>query len=338
MECVSLVEILERGHPYCKCGCSQRVDTPGAEYLKGHYFKTKEARKLVEGGPVRERAAKSMRSRWTTDRKHMEEVCLKPLRCKESEERRLMGLAFARKGTAMEVHRLIALRSDEVRNRISASLMGRRQSEETCEAKSRALTGRVLSSVHKDGIGNAQRKSWAGLSPAGYRERCRIATVNSHKSFSGRGEDYNRGLSLAMKDYWANVSEEEATKRLRKSGFGASKRPNRAEVELLEILEICAPGKFKYNGTGEVRIGRRIPDFIGTDGIKKVVELFGIHWHDPVFFPEALTEEEKVSFYKERGYDCLVIWEDEVHPLNMELVQKILGFTNLVKGGGSHVA
>ena len=47
------------------------------------------------------------------------------------------------------------------------------------------------------------------------------------------------------------------------------------------------------------------PDF-KKHGEQKVVEIFGRYWH-----PEE-DEENVKMWYKEAGYDCIVIWEDQV--------------------------
>ena len=54
------------------------------------------------------------------------------------------------------------------------------------------------------------------------------------------------------------------------------------------------------------------PDFIvrGTKG-RKVVEIFGRYWH-----PDPNEEFELPASFKEVGYDCLVIWEDELPNLS----------------------
>ncbi len=51
------------------------------------------------------------------------------------------------------------------------------------------------------------------------------------------------------------------------------------------------------------------PDFIvrPVNKTKKVIEIFGRYWHKPE------EEAELVDKYKEAGYNCLVLWEEEVY-------------------------
>jgi len=91
-------------------------------------------------------------------------------------------------------------------------------------------------------------------------------------------------------------------------------KPNKLEKRVIEIInENNLP--FKYVGSGEIIINGRNPDFISIDGSKKVIEIFGNYWHSPLFNPHIdwkRTYKETINFYKEQGYDCLVLWEDEV--------------------------
>jgi len=82
-------------------------------------------------------------------------------------------------------------------------------------------------------------------------------------------------------------------------------RPNGVETVLGAMLETNHL-PFKYVGGGEVWLGNRNPDFINTNGKKQVIELFGTYWH-PVF-----DVAKKVEHYRQYGFDCLIVWEDEL--------------------------
>ena len=77
--------------------------------------------------------------------------------------------------------------------------------------------------------------------------------------------------------------------------------PNRAELRLLATLEPCG---FRFVGGGDLVIDGKCPDF--WDGGTRLVELFGRHWHQP------FEVEGRVAFFNARGYECLVVWDDEV--------------------------
>jgi hypothetical protein len=35
-------------------------------------------------------------------------------------------------------------------------------------------------------------------------------------------------------------------------------------------------------------------------------------WYCPEYFPDRPPEEELIELYKKSGYDCIVVWEDDV--------------------------
>lgn len=92
-------------------------------------------------------------------------------------------------------------------------------------------------------------------------------------------------------------------------------KPNKAEKLLTSLIkENKLP--YKYTGNGEVIIGGRNPDFLNVNGEKKVIELFGRGWHKPGYGPfnvrENVTEPKTIDHYKGYGFDCLVIWDNEL--------------------------
>jgi transposase len=128
---------------------------------------------------------------------------------------------------------------------------------------------------------------------------------------------------LKHKEKIKNMNKEEFEAYLRKTLLKASIRPNKTEAKLLEILNSILPNQYKYN-SGEIMIGNMIPDFVNCNGQKKVIELFGRHWHKPG------SEVERIKKFKEYGYDCLVIWDYELKKSNLEnLKNKIISFNKM---------
>lgn len=103
-------------------------------------------------------------------------------------------------------------------------------------------------------------------------------------------------------------------------------RPNKPERKLIKIIE-RSKLPFTYVGNGEAIIGGKNPDFMHKNGAKKVIELFGVYWHSPIYgrVRHTSTRDAVKKHYKEKGYDCLIIWDTElVNPQNVE--NKILEF------------
>ena len=94
--------------------------------------------------------------------------------------------------------------------------------------------------------------------------------------------------------------------------------PNNPESVLINLFcENNLP--FRYVRNGEVWLGNRNPDFINTNGKKQVIELLGTYWH-PLFDGAFRTEH-----YKQYGFDCLIIWEDELKDI-AQVAKRVKGF------------
>ena len=73
-----------------------------------------------------------------------------------------------------------------------------------------------------------------------------------------------------------------------------------------DYINQTSNGKFYVNfASGKIKN----PDFIvrPVNQTKKVIEVFGRYWHKPE------EEADIVKQYKQVGYDCLVLWEEEVY-------------------------
>ena len=134
------------------------------------------------------------------------------------------------------------------------------------------------------------------------------------------GNKYHKGIphSKEIKQKIANTVKE-----LWKDSVYAKKvlsslqaEPNKSEKKLLRIIEENN-FPFRYVGDGQVIIDGQIPDFISTDGSKRLIELFGEVWHDPNHFVKikvkpARTADAKQKFYTLHGYILLIIWDKEL--------------------------
>jgi GDP-mannose 4,6-dehydratase len=99
-----------------------------------------------------------------------------------------------------------------------------------------------------------------------------------------------------------------------------SKRPNKIEKEITDILNFEFKNQFRYVGNRDVFLGNpsKNPDWIHVSK-NKVIEFFGRHWH------ENEDEQNFKNHYNGCGYDCLIIWEEELRDKN-KMVQKIKNF------------
>lgn len=148
---------------------------------------------------------------------------------------------------------------------------------------------------------------------------CNKACHNKWKSINQVGKNnpnYGNGEKIRGKNNPMTnpVYKERAIRNL----FIALKvKPNKQEYELLKLInKLKLP--FLYN-FGNIIVGGKIPDFYCIKN-KKLIEYNGRYWH-------RNDKGEKQKLYKKLGYECLVIWEEELK--NIELLKEKL--TNYAK-------
>jgi hypothetical protein len=104
-----------------------------------------------------------------------------------------------------------------------------------------------------------------------------------------------------------------------KQRLGRKKGPNGAERNLNALLGLLFSGKYLYTGDFSFMIDGKNPDFISTDGTKKVIELFGDRYH------KKEDAGKRVAFFGSQGFSALVIWEVELKDLPT-LIEKLRHF------------
>jgi hypothetical protein len=103
-------------------------------------------------------------------------------------------------------------------------------------------------------------------------------------------------------------------------------KPNKPEHQLNIILDELYPNQWEYVGDGKKIIYGKNPDF--WNGDHKLIELFGDYWHTTKARNYEETEEGRISFFKQYGYKCLVIWEHELKQPE-QVVHKIIKYVGV---------
>ncbi len=99
-------------------------------------------------------------------------------------------------------------------------------------------------------------------------------------------------------------------------------KPNKSEEVIINLItENNLP--FKYVGDYSYWVDKFNPDFISTDGSKKIIEFNGNYWHKMKEHVER--DKRKLETYMRLGYQLLVIWGHELKNLN-EVLNKIQSF------------
>ena len=119
--------------------------------------------------------------------------------------------------------------------------------------------------------------------------------------------------AIKMKEKW----QEDSYVALQMKARNCS--PNKPEQKLTALINTNKL-PFKYVGDGQFILGGKCPDFLGTDGKKQLIELFGTYWHG------VLDIGKRVEYFRQFGYSTLIIWEDELKD-DSQVIKKIKKFT-----------
>lgn len=102
--------------------------------------------------------------------------------------------------------------------------------------------------------------------------------------------------------------------------------PTIPEKRLSSTLSKYFPKQFVFNVLRGSTVGGKIPDFIHRTR-KLVVEMFGVFWHGLAKTGRTRAQESlkrKKHFHK-HGFDCVIVWQDELEPVIVERISAALG-------------
>ena len=140
----------------------------------------------------------------------------------------------------------------------------------------------------------------------------KMSLVKQGKQFS---DEHKKKISEAKIGRVASEEEKERRRQLWKTSEYVRKQmksrncaPNKIELILLQSVKSLG---FSFVGDGQLIIDGKCPDF--WDGESRIIELYGNYWH------RGDNPQDRIDFFKERGYECLVVWESELS--NMGLVE-----------------
>jgi len=180
--------------------------------------------------------------------------------------------------------------------------IGRKHTPEELAKMSFKARGRKYSAEtrEKDRLAKLGNKSRLGIP---HSEKTKKEMREAHLG-QRMSEQFCKTMSIITKRNWQNPKFISIQMQARKT------KPNKLEIQFDNFLNIYFPNIWKYVGDGqdeESIIGGKCPDWIHLNGKKQVIELFGSYWH-----PEIFCEAEKINHYKQYGFGCLVIWDNEL--------------------------
>ncbi len=194
--------------------------------------------------------------------------------------------------------------SDDARERIAAvhrarvrPPMGGAQKKQIGESVKRSCSERIWTEDNSKNRSEANSKRWTSYTK---EERQDIKDRNSNSN-----REHWEGLSNEAYEVWLEATIA-AQKKAKLEGKGHIGSPNADEFFLGIYLEKRFPGEWAFNGSYNqgITIGRKVPDFVNTNGKKEVVEMFG-HQRHPDWHEKAWKEH-----YAKYGYKCTIVWEE----------------------------
>ena len=197
----------------------------------------------------------------------------------------------------------------ETRYKIGASSRGKTFEEFYGEERAKEIKDRLSKGQLESYKDNPERA--INLSEKGKRnwerpEYRELVIVNSKQgvlSMSLEAKQRHATLiSEGQTRVWAGYSPEERSRRVKIWIKANQVKPNGPEQFFIGICD-DNDFPFSYCGDGELIIEGKIPDFVSDN---KIVEIFGDYWH------AREDEEERIEFFRKRGFDCLVIWESDL--------------------------
>ncbi len=136
-----------------------------------------------------------------------------------------------------------------------------------------------------------------------------------------RTKETKEKKSLAMKKIWERIEYQKKIRVVRHT------KPNKKEQLLNRLLQDLFPNEWKFVGDFQFFLGGKNPDFMNVNGQKKLIEIFGDYWHSEKMTGETKTKHKnnRIKYFKQYGFDCLVIWEHELKNKN-KLVRDVTSF------------
>jgi len=225
--------------------------------------------------------------------------------------------------------------SDETRKKLSVSHLGqpsgrkgKKASPESILKMSISHKGKKLTEAHKKKISIKSREVWAKKSKdertdwhrkIGDGNRGKTVSLESRKKMSKAktgGKASEKTKALLSKVIKRRYLDSEYVEKIRKAW---NRKPNKLEKRMLKILDTLFPAEWKYTGDYSFVINGKNPDFVNCNGKKKIIEVYGFHWH------QGDDPQDRINEFKPFGYGTLVIWDYEFK--NMEcLIERLNNF------------
>ncbi len=315
----------------CECGCGGF--TKYGRFLWGHWMRSKEGNIHIKNQNIlrakredtlSEREKEILRKRRSKIQK--ESYRGNPDRAK-NHSKIMKGRKPWQTGFTKETHSGVAKMAESRKGKVSWSKGLTKENHAGLMSTSKKLKGREswckgLTKDDHPGLRSTSDKVKALWQDSDYRRK----RIESHPTKGKTKETSEIVARHAEKMKGRTRSDEEIKKIL----ISVNARPNKLEKAFFDLLQHLFPNQYKYVGNGEVSLGGAKPDYININGKKKIIEIFGDYWHSEKItgMIEKEHEQKRINHFRQYGYDCLVIWENEFKNENNEdiFISKLIAF------------
>jgi len=224
---------------------------------------------------------------------------------------------------------------EEKNRKSSKSMMGRKFTDEHKKAISEAHFSKKHSGkkIYKQIKKNLKKQYDSGkiqIWNQGLTKEIDERLKNSIAS-QPHSDEWNKKVGIALKTskkrkeyYKSDKFKEGCIKGAIQGRKNSQITPNGLEKKIIDLIKkYNLP--YKYVGDGQFWVASRNPDFLNINGKKQVVNANGIYWHFKRHLTQnpALTrkdiETKESEHYQKYGFDCIILWEDELEDENIIL-------------------
>jgi len=196
----------------------------------------------------------------------------------------------------------------KTRRRMSESHLGKRMPDDIRNKISETKRSRISEGIIVYPSG--KNHHWYGRCHSA-ETKMKIGKANFGRRFSSI-INKKKGLAGESNPFYGKKHSEESLRKMLKT---VNRRPNKFEIRVKHYLDEQFPNEWKYCGDGSVIINGHCPDFINSNGQKKIILANGVFWHAGCNKPSSSLKKEvelmESKPYNEFGFKVWFIWEDD---------------------------
>ncbi len=296
---------------FCLCGCGNIVSNRKG---RGKYYQYHANKANIRKGPDHPMWGKhhSVETRNKMHLAHLNQPRQSPMKGKKHKPETIVKMSLSHKGKL--VGNLNPAKRPEVRLKLREGKLGDKNPMKDPEVAAKSAKNSALARIGRKVSKETKAKISKTLMGHPVSIRSRKKMSKSHK-----GKPFSNKHCMAIKALWADPIYRE--KQIQAIIKGSHLKPNKQEKKLNKIIQKLFPGEYKLNVKANIMtLGGKVPDFVNINGKKKLIEFYGEHWH------QEEDSQKRIDYFKQFGWDTLVIWGNELKGEIKLLKEKLMVF------------